>query len=416
VSELIANADFRTERARISWQPGPGSKLATTAPTKGDGFAADIHAVEGPLADGTPALFSRVPVALPGGGGGEILIRESLHERDAYLHESAMRTLAAIALLIVLCFVVISAASWVLLRRPMQALFAKLDRVGRGDLSGPIPVVTHDELGMLAEALNLMCVRLEALQTSNARATEARIAALDQLRHANRLTTAGTLASGIAHELGTPLNVIAARGKMIAQSQVPADQVGATAEVIIEQAERMARIIRQLLDFVRLRSPRRRLENIHSLCARNLEFLQQLAAKRGVQLELSPAGSELQAEVDAAQLQQVLTNLVVNAVHAQPNGGVVAVTISAAKAAPDGGPAGADELLIGVKDQGAGMPLEVRERLFEPFFTTKGVGEGTGLGLAVAHGIVTEHGGRIDVESTPGTGSTFTVHLPMRTA
>ena len=120
------------------------------------------------------------------------------------------------------------------------------------------------------------------------------------------------------------------------------------------------------------------------------------------------------ARVDPGQIQQVLTNLVVNAFQAMPEGGRVEVRIRAARTRPPEVPAGpeADYLCIEFEDEGEGIPHEVQSRLFDPFFTTKDVGEGTGLGLSIAHGIVLDHGGWIDVESKPGEGSCFSVYLP----
>jgi signal transduction histidine kinase len=139
-----------------------------------------------------------------------------------------------------------------------------------------------------------------------------------------------------------------------------------------------------------------------------------MAQKKRLTVGFVGEGEPARAAVDAGQLQQALTNLVVNAIHATGEGGTLTVGLERATVAPppDVGGAPGGDLKRVVKDTGTGMSPEQREHLFEPFFTTKGVGEGTGLGLSVAYGIVREHGGWIGVESEQGRGSCFSIYLP----
>jgi signal transduction histidine kinase len=143
-------------------------------------------------------------------------------------------------------------------------------------------------------------------------------------------------------------------------------------------------------------------------------MLQPLAEKRGVALAIEATTAPASAQVDASQIQQVLTNIVVNAIQSMPKGGTVTISLRPSSAQP---PPGAEvtegaRFEIAVRDQGDGIAPEVLPHVFEPFFTTKAVGEATGLGLSVAYGIVQEHGGFITVESEPGQGSRFAIHLP----
>ena len=149
-------------------------------------------------------------------------------------------------------------------RRPLEQLIAKARRIGGGDLEGPLHLRSRDELAELAENLNTMCANLTESQVRLRQETDARITALEQLRHADRLKTVGRLASGIAHELGTPLNVVAGRAGLIGSGKLDAEQIGESATAIKLEADKMTAIIRQLLDFARagaskcLSSPRRR--------------------------------------------------------------------------------------------------------------------------------------------------------------
>jgi signal transduction histidine kinase len=260
-----------------------------------------------------------------------------------------------------------------------------------------------------------MAASLDAAARKVAAESTARIAALEQLRHADRLTTVGKLAAGIAHELGTPLNVVSGRAGMIASGEIEErEDVVRAARVIQEQAERVTRIVRQLLDFARRRGAEKRVTELAPLARQSAALLEPLAARRGVKLECHAPLAPVRAEVDPSQIQQALLNLIVNAVHASPRGAAVRVEL----AAHSGPPPGAPPFLVGpcaelrVCDEGSGIPADQLPAIFDPFFTTKPVGEGTGLGLSVAHGIVADHHGWIEVWSELGRGSRFGIWLP----
>jgi two-component system NtrC family sensor kinase len=145
----------------------------------------------------------------------------------------------------------------VMIGRPMRRVIEKTRRVGAGDLEGPLHIRTHDEFAKVAAALNQMCEQLKASQQAVRAEIEARLKTLEQLRHADRLKTIGTLVSGIAHELGTPLNVVSGRAGLIASGRLSPAEVADSARIIKEQVQRMTGIIRQLLDFARRKTPKR---------------------------------------------------------------------------------------------------------------------------------------------------------------
>ncbi|MFO0572145.1 MAG: HAMP domain-containing sensor histidine kinase [Polyangiaceae bacterium] len=235
---------------------------------------------------------------------------------------------------------------------------------------------------------------------------------LDQLRHSERLNTVGKLASGVAHELGTPLNVISGRAQLITTGKVEPEPVRKHAAIIAQQADRMAVIIRGLLDFARRGGTEKSLEPLHELCSETAALLRPLATRIGA--EIVVRGEPIQALVNRPELQQVLTNLITNALQAMSSGGTVEITTGAEViAAPGGSPRKSLSCaVIRVSDDGDGIAPEVLPRIFDPFFTTKDVGHGTGLGLSVSYGIVRDHGGWIRVNSRVGAGTTFAVHLP----
>ncbi|AGP40314.1 sensor histidine kinase [Sorangium cellulosum] len=365
--------------------------------------------------DKTGRFYTYAPVAVDPTRVGAIEISESLEEGESYVQASVINTVTTIVALAALSGLLAMTFGQLLVGRPTQRLVDKTRRIGEGDLGGPLLLPQRDELGQIAREINAMCENLAEARERAARETTARIAALEQLRHADRLTTVGKLASGIAHELGTPLNVVGGRAKMIARGLSP-EEAADSARIIAEQADRMTKIIRQLLDFARRRVAQKAPADLAQIARQTLALLEPLARKRSVTLrldeaDLAPPGA--QAEVDTGQMQQVLTNLVMNGMQSMKRGGELTVRVERARARPpaDHGGAEGEHVAIRVIDQGDGIAPENIPRVFEPFFTTKDVGEGTGLGLSVSYGIVREHGGWLDVESELGKGSTFTVYL-----
>ena len=302
--------------------------------------------------------------------------------------------------------------------RPLQRLIEKTRRIGAGDLAEPLKMDRNDEFGELAKAINSMCDQLQTAQGKIAQEASARVAALEQLRHADRLRTVGRLAAGIAHELGTPLNVVSGRAGLIASGRLSQEEVHKSAVTIKSEADRITAIIRQLLDFARRNTPQRKSINLNEAVRQTLELLKPIAEKRHCNLAIVSQPSSLMLNVDAGQLQQVLMNLIVNAGEAMPNGGSVEIAINQQSVTPPQGTgcAAGKYARVDVTDHGEGISPEIIDQIFEPFFTTKQVGEGTGLGLSIAYGIVQEHGGWIDVRSELGTGSCFSVYLPIEVA
>ncbi len=332
---------------------------------------------------------------------------------DHYTRGTVYQTVA-FAAAVVICGLMVTLFGVRTVGRPLQQLIAQTEKIGKGDFSGRLALHTHDELSQLAVALNHMSAQLEEQQAEIGAESTARIAAVEQLRHADRLQTVGRLASGVAHELGTPLNVVSGHAELIGSGRLEEPQCRESAEAIKSEADRMAAIIRQLLDFARRRSPHRAAIDLQKVAAQAVELLQPMARKRKVALELEDVTIPPVTQVDAVQIQQVLTNLVVNAIQAIPDAGTVKISVSPTeKTAPENIETGSTSYYaISVEDDGLGIDEVNMAHLFEPFYTTKQTGEGTGLGLSVSYGIVQDHGGWIDAESQPSKGSCFTVYLP----
>jgi signal transduction histidine kinase len=399
--QLVEEADARWANidARLVWLDAPAGHP--------DRPALESPALD-PLASGTTVsirraddagedvLYTFAPVNL--GEPIAVELREPLADQAAHLRRTIVVIASITAALVVACGGVALVLGFVFVGRPMRLLIEQSRRIGKGDLSARIQLRQRDEIGELANEMNTMGSRLAEAREVAAREVAARIATVEELRHADRLTTIGKLAAGVAHELGTPLNVMIGRAQLI-KTEHPGTAAD-NAEIIIRQGQRMAGIIRQLLDFARRRPVKRARQDLSAIVRQTAEMLRPIAAANQTELAVIDS-SPVQANVDESHLQQALSNLVVNAIQAAPGGNV---RLSASQ--QDAG------ACITVADDGAGIAAADLPRVFEPFFTTKDVGQGTGLGLSVAHGIIRDHGGQITVDSELGVGTTFRVQLP----
>ena len=232
---------------------------------------------------------------------------------------------------------------------------------------------------------------------------EERAGLQDQLRHADRLATIGQLAAGVAHELNEPLGNILGFAQLAKKAMPNLEQASMDLGKIVAASLHAREVVRKLMLFARQTPPRKTAVNPNNVVEQGLYFLEARCVKQGIVLErrLDPTLPSITA--DSSQLEQVLVNLVVNAIQAMPKGGTLVIETRAR----------ARFVVIAVEDTGMGMSEEVKGKIFLPFFTTKDIDQGTGLGLAVVHGIVSGHGGSIRVESTLGRGSRFEIELPV---
>ncbi len=410
---MVNELGSRTAAVKIAWLPVThAGSLELAARLKNLPPGEMFTIANKPAPDGRErCLYTTLATAEPPTGA--ISLCESFAAQDAYVRKTVAETALTTATLAAVCALLSGILGLWLVGKPVFALSEKARRIGVGDFSKPLRLRRKDELSALAEDMNAMCEQLEAAGVRVQQETASRIAAVDQLRHADRLTTVGKLASGLAHELGTPLNVIEARADMIASGETSPTESMDYARVIRDASERMTRLIRQLLDFARPRIATPAQHGVFELVAKTVEMLAPLAARKQVTLHVDDGAPSLTAYVDPDHLQQVVTNLIVNAIQAADRPGTVLVSVMSRKARPPADHDGeeAEFVCIEVRDEGIGISEENINHIFEPFFTTKDVGSGTGLGLAVAYGIVRDHGGWIEVESALGKGSLFRVFL-----
>jgi signal transduction histidine kinase/ActR/RegA family two-component response regulator len=303
---------------------------------------------------------------------------------------------------------------------PLRQLRDHVEAVGRGDFSRRVRIQSGDECGELAAVFNHMTENLQASRRELEKTVETLKTTQAQLVQSEKLRAMGTLAGGIAHDFNNILGAILGFGEL-ALDDVPAEsQVARNLKQVIKAGQRAKDLVRQILAFSRRDQPQRVTVRLHSIVDETLKLLR-ATIPTTVEIRYQNRARTDTVVADSSQLHQVLMNLGTNASHAMRNsGGSLSVTLDEFTA-PDRATADVPQLSPGpylrltITDTGHGMSREIMERIFEPFFTTKPVGEGTGLGLSVVHGIVKSHGGDITVQSQPGCGTTFCIFLPRST-
>ncbi|MEW6361813.1 MAG: ATP-binding protein [Acidobacteriota bacterium] len=281
--------------------------------------------------------------------------------------------------------------------RPLQRITVAAVRVTEGEYGTEVDLRrSNDELGLLADSFNEMSRKMafdiERLQSLN-----------ERLARAERLAAMGTLAAGVAHEVNNPLASISSLVQMIRESDWIDDETRERLDLILTQIRRISRVTKDLTDFARIRPAARQKTNLNQVIesALRLAGFDSGFQKLDVSFETDETIGLIEADPD--QLQQVFLNLFLNARDAMPQGGRLSIKIF-----DDG-----DFVCVRIEDTGTGMEETEIRQVFDPFFTTKPPGRGTGLGLSVCYGIISAHGGRIEVESKKSAGSVFTVRLPV---
>ncbi len=355
-------------------------------------FAVHMHAILD--TDGQRVLEVRMPLVTRTGPIGTLAAGFSLVPVEATMKVIAKRALL-VAFLLIVGNSIVTAIYVESLIRPILALNATMKRAGTGELSIRADESRSDEVGELARVFNSMMDELQQAQEA------ARIHAA-QLAHTEKMAAVGTLAAGVAHEVNNPLAGIMNCVDSLAANPDDTELRNRYLGLIHDGLKRIEKTVHNLLEFSRPRKLRPTPTPLNHSVTHVLELVTYQLHRENirVRLELDPQGATVIA--DHFQMEQLLLNLVLNAVNAMPEGGLLTIRTRTVGA----------NVTVDVCDTGVGIPDEIRNRIFDPFFTTQKHGKGTGLGLAVSHRIVQAHGGRIEVESREGHGTTMRVVLP----
>ena len=302
--------------------------------------------------------------------------------------------------------------------RPILRLRAMSQAVAAGDLHQHTGLARTDEIGELASAFDAMTLRLlerteeasrlyaETVQRNKELAEiNARLQATQQqLVQSEKLAAIGQLTAGIVHDVKNPLAVIKGLAEVLLDEPQHDAETQTHLASIRDSAAKANQIVSDLLKFARQSKLERTHRDLRETVQASLRLTKYLARKAHVQVSAELPEQSVMLTYDAQQIEQVLINMIHNAIQAMPEGGSLRLSLGASE----------DMVALTIQDTGTGIAPENLSRIFDPFFTTKPEGEGTGLGLSVGYGIIADHGGYIEVDSTPGQGTTFMISLPTR--
>ncbi len=335
---------------------------------------------------------------------GSIEIRRPTSKLAAATRADLRRTLPLLALILGLTILAVGVLTHNLISSRIDKLLAGIDEVAKGDLTGVLLSERDDEIGALAARYTEMTGSLRESRHETSRQNQAKLALEQRLARTEKMATIGQIAAEIAHEVGTPLNVISGRAKSLGRRADRPEAVEKNSRIIAEQTDRIARIIQRLLDFTRRTvgtNTVKQAVSLNEVTLATMEFLEGQFASAGVRTRLVRAEGLPTVEGEPDRLQQVLLNVLLNSIQAMPGGGTLDVETSVVtrrrpglEAAPE-----APYVLVEVTDSGIGVPAEKRDKIFDPFYTSKEKSGGTGLGLAVCNSIVKEHDGWIEISS-----------------
>ena len=297
--------------------------------------------------------------------------------------------------------------------RPIHAMADAARKISEGDYSQKVETSSMDEIGFLAQNFNTMVTQLlrahnelrewgETLERKVEKRTAELKAMQTHLIQTEKLAGVGKLAAGVAHEINNPLTCVLTNSCLMLSDLPQDDPRRGDLQMIVDETLRCRKIVKGLLDFARQTNPQKHNLNLNQVANDVLSLIRNQASFQNIAIETSwdPAIPDVAADAD--QMRQVLLNIVLNASDAMAKGGTLSIRSSFDDET--------NRVILRISDTGAGIPIEIQDKLFEPFFTTKK--NGTGLGLAIAYGIMERHKGALRVESVPGQGTTISVILP----
>ncbi len=351
---------------------------------------------------------------------GVLDVQMSLEAIDAHIEKNTLQLI--ITSVITLAAVGFISAVFVLVgvHSPVKKFIAGIGQIASGNLRHRIVLNRNDEIGALSTAFNEMASELyearrelldwsEKLEEKVEQKTAELQSVREQVVHMEKMASLGKLSSMIAHELNNPLSGILTLAKLVRKrldnkSQDPAtvERVHKDLTLIADEARRCGDIVRNLLFFARAQPRSANACDLDEIIERSLRLVQHQINLQEIEVTHRRSSDQMVVHCDEGHIQQVLVALIINAIEAMPDGGSLKIETEAAD----------DGARIRVADSGIGILPSDLQRIFEPFFTTKESGYGTGLGLSIVYGIIKQHGGDIQVDSKPGNGTVFTIHLP----
>lgn len=365
---------------------------------------------EGMFSENGAQRYYRIePISSSSGTGiGAFLVLEDFPIFTREFRGRTLQMLLNTLMLLVVLSLIVSLTIRQYISRPLRFVARHVKAIGQGHFSQRLQLQRQDEIGELADEFDRMCVRLEDAQRTLSAETEEKLRLARELRHSEKLAALGQIASRLAHEIGTPLNVMQMRTEQLLKRETQGEKDRQLLNVIVAQIERITKFVRQLLTLARRPEIHPQPVSINDIVRCVWETIGEQDTPSGMTVRLDLTEHLPLVLGDPDQLQQILLNLIVNAIQAVEGAGQV--TLSTRFVPPRTEQHGRVE--VTVSDTGPGIAPEDQARIFDPFFTTKGAVGGTGLGLTISREIVLSHQGDLRVKSTPGRGSCFIMSLP----
>ncbi len=342
----------------------------------------------------------------------------SLALLDEALFKQGLALTAYVVIFVIAVSIFLGIINYKIVTNPVQKLSDGMEKVAGGDLEHSVKIDSIDEIGVLASTFNSMITDLKEAADQKARWTqtlEEEVAKKTEeiqrtqtgLIQTEKLASLGRMAAGVAHAINNPLTGVVTFSHLMKQRCEPGSDDAEDLDVIIEQAERCAKIIKNLLTFARATPSEKGQIVVNNVISKTMTLVKNQEKFHNVKFHMDLTKDQLVANGDGTQFQQICLNMFLNAADAMKLRGDI--TIKSHQVEENGKPHA--EIIF--SDTGSGIKEENLPKLFEPFFTTKPVDKGTGLGLSITHGIVKHLGGSIRVESTLGEGTSFIVRLPL---
>lgn len=337
----------------------------------------------------------------------------SLDDMNKKSHEYRLEFFFFTCFLLIFTGVLINVLIQKMVNRPVKLLRNHANMVAAGHLDAKVTAVSDDELGQLSESINMMTVSLKMAQeelkewgNSLETKVEERTSEIKRIEHhlrrSEKLASLGKLVAGIAHEINNPLTGVLLYASIINSDKRLDDELKPDVEKVIYESKRCADIVSRLLEFSREAMPHKEAICINGLLGKVVNLIHKQPSFQEVTIQQNYTENLPDVLVDPGQVQQVFINMLLNASHAMYDGGTLTISTSTDD--------NQSTVRTEITDTGCGMSEEIISHIFDPFFTTKS--EGTGLGLSISYGIIENNGGKIEVKSALGKGTTFTVLLP----
>ncbi|MEO0126797.1 MAG: cache domain-containing protein [candidate division WOR-3 bacterium] len=331
-----------------------------------------------------------------------------------YLKNRVVSIFILIAIASIIALAIISFFTVKRITKPINELYHLTERVSKGDLSARAMISSDDEIGELIKSFNQMVASLQSategyvnltrtLEQKVQEKTKELEKAMEQLVQNEKLSAIGRLAAGIAHEINNPLTAILINSHLIKEKIKENSKLTEKLDMIIDETQRCAKIVSGLLEFSRQTPPEMKLISINEIINKTLILFESVFLANNIKVEISLDKNLPQIMADESKMKQVLTNILLNAIDAMPNGGILKIRSRSLT--------GDKFVEIEIEDSGIGIPKENLDRIFDPFFTTK-KSKGTGLGLSISYGIIQQHNGTIEVNSEVNKGTKVKIRLP----